>query len=346
MRSEDISLGGLLLFGTICCAAVLVVAFVAPRPMLEGWLAAALFWSALPIGAVVLLMVMRLVPGIWREELMVFAEAATLLMPLAALLFVPALLGVTFLYPPPAGDAFRTVYAAPLFFALRTIAWFAVLLVLSRLVTRRTVPTATATIGLVAVLLLGMPIAVDWVVSRDPDFHSSGFPLYLLAMQVCVAMAWMVGAAAIGSPPLKKPQIAVGLLATALLVWCYFAFLPYFIDWSGNLPAAVAWYQRRGSGFWGATEVAMAVTALAPLLALIVFPVARSRRWLAGLCLVVLAGRGCEAAWLVMPDGPGHGVQPEIAFLVAFAGMALLFAACFQAMLRAHRRFRDAEATP
>ena len=164
--------------GIVASLAVLAAVLADPRMALRAWLAAAFFWSGVPIGAIALLMMMRLIPGIWSSELGVAVEAATMLMPVAALVLVPVLLGTGALYPW-AGEAprtgFRGLYLSQPFFSIRSVAWFALLCVLAfLLIARRRWSTPVSCVGLIVYTVVSTFIATDWLMSLDPEFNSSG----------------------------------------------------------------------------------------------------------------------------------------------------------------------------
>ena len=72
---------------------------VDPYTTMATYLAAAVAWSAIPVGALAVLMVTYLVRGAWTEELHDALAASALTLPAMALLFVPVLIAVPWLYP-------------------------------------------------------------------------------------------------------------------------------------------------------------------------------------------------------------------------------------------------------
>src|SRR6476646_7185926 len=88
-----------LIVGAVACVLALGLVFVDTRAALGGWLVAAVWIGSVPIGALGLLMMMRMIPGPWRDELAPTTERLLLLMPLAALAMVPVLIGIGRLYP-------------------------------------------------------------------------------------------------------------------------------------------------------------------------------------------------------------------------------------------------------
>jgi hypothetical protein len=327
-RSDRVALAGL-----AGCAVALVGAAWLPAPAWRAWLAAAFLCTASPIGALLLLMVMRLTPGDWSEELGPFMEASALLLPLAALLLVPVLVASSVIYPwagEPMRTEFRAAWLSTAFFMVRTAAWFALLLVLAfLLVVRRVKAPAAACIGLVLVTVAGTVIAVDWLLSLDPDFASSGFGLYVLGIQALTALAVALGGLILSDRGVRRPGLLAAMLLTLLLVWAYLAFVHFVIPWSTNLPPGVLWYQRRTSGGWDLVMWAVAASRLIPLFLLLFRTFRNSPRRLLALSGVIVAGTVLESAWLVFPAGRGEpqaGAADFGLYLLASAAMAGLLA--------------------
>jgi hypothetical protein len=228
------------------------------------------------------------------------------------------LIGMARLYPwvtaPPSG--FRGAWLTPFGFGLRGVLWFAILFAANR--SRSTIG---AVLGLIALVLLGTLVAIDWAMSLDPDFHSSGFGLQALGMAFTLALAVAM---------LRTGDFANGvpgaLLLTLLMLWCYFAYLQFLILWSGNFPPSAAWYLVRASGTWSVVESAAVALHAAPLLALLSPAIRRSALWLPRLALAVIAGELLHAAWLILPAVGAVTLASGFAALAAFAivGAAML----------------------
>ncbi|PTM86959.1 hypothetical protein [Mycoplana dimorpha] len=329
------SIDRLVLSGAVPLALALLLATVDARAALTGWLAAATFASALPLGALCLTMMLRIIPGPWREELAPPATSAMLLLPLLLLAAVPIFAGLPRIYvwTGEALDGFKGVYLTPAFFILRSLfilggaCLLAVLMIGGR-------SYALAVGGLIAFVVLHGILATDWLLSLDPDFHSSGFGLYFLSIQTLSALCLLI-LMQLTTGKVERPALLGGLLLTALLLWAYLAFMQYLITWSGNLPAGVSWYQRRASGTWKGAEYAIAVLRLAPAFLLLFPPVQRSSGWLAGLSLTVLLGSLVECAWLTLPTVPRHLTLGIVSYALAASGLVL----CGFAVLRRADRY-------
>ncbi|TXH99400.1 MAG: hypothetical protein E6Q76_19925 [Rhizobium sp.] len=342
-RIEALPTRLLALSGTTFCIAALALVLAAPASTLLGWLAALVFTSALPLGALGLVMMMRIIPGIWRHDLDHAARSALSLLPLVPIAWLPILFGLSSVYEwvrQPPSETFKAIYLTPLFFDLRTLFILAAAYLLAQALLRSQSP-AIAIGGLVGFVLLQEILATDWLMSLDPHFHSSGFALYVLAGQMLTALALLV-LMSLGEGGIAKPSVLGALLITAVLLWAYLAFMQYFIIWSGNLVQGALWFRRRGTGLWSSVEVAIVFLHLTPLFLLFFPPVRRSRRWLIGLVLMILAGRLLEYAWFILPQLTEHLGYAIIAYGLSLAGLAQIMLAILS---RANKIVRRLAAT-
>ena len=282
--------------------------------------------GSVPIGALGLLMMMRLIPGPWRDELAPSTERLLLLLPLAALALVPVLVGVGRLYPwvdlPLQG--YRAAYLSVWTFELRSIVFFVGAIAVAIWLVRPS-GQALAAGGLVVFTLFDATVVVDWLMTLDPSFHSSGFGLYGMSIQFTVAVSALILLRLLAEPAGPHTSVLGALLITVLLTWTYLAFMQYFILWSGNLPQGVTWYRLRGGSGWSIVEYAIAILALVPLFLLFFTPIRKGRVWLIGLCLVVMVGKVLEFAWLVLPTTANVivGVASMVLAMVGLVALAL-----------------------
>jgi hypothetical protein len=313
--------------GAGACIIALLIAVFDPHAAIAGWLVGFVFWSSLPIGTVALVMMMRIIPGGWREELEPPGEALLVLLPAAALAVVPVLVGMQSVYPwvGEAKEGFRAVYMSAPAFVLRTVIFFVVTGVLAFLLLARPAwSTPLSAGGLIVLVLLDTTIAADWLMSLDPEFHSSGFGLYVLCIQMTIALAVLTLLRVSAGDAGERRGLLGGLLLCAMLFWAYFAFMQYFIIYSNNLPPEVAWYRRHAEGGWSTVEYAIAVLHLGPGFLLFFPPIRVSRSWLVALCVLVLIGSFLEMAWLVLPNREGTTALDVIAAIMASLGLGLL----------------------
>lgn len=287
---------------SICGAAVALGAIVTilfPAPLLHAWLAASLFWSAIPIGAAGLLMMIRLIPGAWVFELAALLESLCLLHPLAWLLLLPALVGLPLLSPSDTLEGFKAAYLAPGFVLARTVLFLALSAGLAWLLLARHGPaTLIATIGLLLYVPAASLFAVDLVMARDPAFHASGFGLYVIAIQFDIALATAIILRLRSGHLTHNAGLLAALLFTGLLLWAYLAFTQYLVLWSSNQSAAIVWYHARSGT--GGTALLWTLALLHGIaLILLMTPLRTHTRGLFWLCAATLFGKALEFAWLI-----------------------------------------------
>lgn len=321
MRARAALLG----IGALLCAAVLLCAAHWPQDALAGWLAAAVAATAIPAGALVLIMMMRLIPGAWGEVLRLGCEAGVLMTPLAALMFVPLFLGLGWIYPwtaRAAPSAFASAWLSEPGYGVRTLVWFTYLGGFSWAMLARRRTGVVAAIGLLLMPVLAHLVSVDWLMSRDPAFASSAFGLQVLSIMVAMAFcAVLLLRHLAGARPVRTGVLGA-LLLTLLLIWAYLNFMAYLIVWSGNLPDSVGWYRMRG-GVWADALLVAAVLGGAPILLLLFTAVRGNAKLLAWLAGAVLAGKAIELLWFAVPP---QGALAGLFGVAAMLGLGCLYA--------------------
>ncbi len=314
--------------GLAALAALVVEWTFAPAAVAQGWLLAFLFWSSVPVGSIVLLLIHRLVGGRWGVAFAPTLLSAAGLMPLAVLAFLPILLSLKVLFPwatqpatvPP--DVGHIYLNAPSFL-VRAFLGLGGWTILSILMSRGRCTTLTAGLGLAFHGLAISFIAIDWILSVDPAFASTAFAASIAIQQILAALAW----AALAAPEAPDDSAAsdIGaLLIAALLGVVYLGLMSYIVIWYGDLPEKAAWYLRRGTGAWGWTiAIAVLLGAVLPLGMLLRRDLRRSRPALRLAGGLVLIGIWLHLAWLVAPSfGPGWPMATALS-LVAMAGISL-----------------------
>jgi hypothetical protein len=309
------------IIGGAALAAVVVGGFFDLRAALAAYLVAVVGWSALPIGALEVLMIATLVHGRWSEQIRPPLTAAVTTLPAMGLLFVPVLIGAAQLYPwghepiHAAHPGFKSVYLSPVFFALRTIAYFAVWSVTARRLIRASAdgnPRPAAAIGLILYAVTGSLAAVDWAMSVEPEFHSSIYGLFFLARQAVAGLALGILLRRRGDPVAASLG---GALIAAILLWVYLQAMQFIVIWAGDLPDEVVWYLERVAGAWQIAPYLLAIgNGFLPFFLLLSERARASPRMLAGVSALLIAMGFVEAGWLILP--PLH--------LAALAGWLLV----------------------
>ncbi|HET9160411.1 MAG TPA: hypothetical protein VFN88_07345, partial [Caulobacteraceae bacterium] len=290
------------LFGGL---AVGVAVFIAATRLGEAgwraWLGAAFLIGAIPTGALALTMMLRLIPGAWREGLAGPLAPMPTLIPIAFLASLPILIAPSALYPwvHQAEPGFRGVWLTPAFFAARGVVWFAILTALALALAGRQPCKAVACAGLILIVILELAIADDWLMSLDEGFASSGYGLYILSIEVGLALALAIAQAAVDGRG-RVRDVLGGVMVTVAALWAYLGFMQFIIVWSGDLPGGAAWYLHRG-GAWSVlawAAIALKTAGAAPLAA---GAVRKNPKTLRACALAYALGAAPELAWLVGP---------------------------------------------
>jgi hypothetical protein len=282
-----------------------------PTTMLASYLSAWFTVSAVPIGALGVLLMSYLVRAGWTRDLHEPLSAATLAMPAAAVLFIPVLAGLSWVYPWASDDsalpAFKAVYLTPWFFIMRAVVYFAIWTALAAWAAwaygRDAVMVRAASAGLIVWALTVSWAGIDWLESIEPDFHSSIYGLLAISFALLNGLAFgLVTVLAFKRAHRMSNASYAGVLLATLLLWAYLHAMQYIIIWSGNIPSEVIWYLVRLRSGWGYALWGLFIGQFfIPFFALLSARVRSSTSallWLAGATLVL---RYLEAVILILP---------------------------------------------
>jgi hypothetical protein len=314
--------------GGLACA---IGAAVARRAFFVSYLYAHLFWMGLSLGCLLLVMIHHLTAGRWGEVTRRFLEAGMAALPAMAILFIPIFFGLRILYPwaRPEDVAAnpelqkRAGYDTVPGFVLRAIICLAVWVWMSRrlrawsLQQDRTADLAPTRKlrrlsgpGLVIYPLMATFAYVDWLLSIEPRWYSTMFPIIVWIEQILCALALAIVALAwarrrepwrglVG--PMHMRQLG-NLLLAFVLFWTYISFGQLLIIYSGNLPAEIDWYLHRIAGNW---KWVLGFIALfhffVPFYALLFRAITRKMTRLTTIAAIVFVTGLVDAYWSVEP---------------------------------------------
>lgn len=302
-----------------------------PHAFLAGYLTVVVAVSAIPIGALGVLMMTYSIRGVWTESLHVPLAGAAALVPLAGLLLIPVLIGIPWLYPwanhtfDADPGSFKAIYLSPLFFVLRTVAyfvvWSAIALWVRRAWPRPQEMVRAGSAGLIIYAITVSLAGVDWLETLTPEFHSSVYGLLFLAFAMLTGLAFGIVMVIMRQ---RRRRVWGGygaILLTALLIWAYLHAMQYIIIWSGDIPEEVSWYLRRLSDGWGWLLWGFILLQFViPFFALLSDDVRRGSRPLLAVAGLTLALGLVESTLLVIPSADVAGRL----WLLALAASALL----------------------
>ncbi len=275
---------------------------------MSSYLFAWLLFLGLALGGMANLMLHNLTGGTWGLAVRPAFAAAARLVPLAALLGIPILVGMHRLYP--IGE---TGWFAGGFFAARTVAYLVIWSALALLVRRSVLFSA---LGLIVYVFTVSLAATDWIASLVPEWYSTGFGLVVAIGQMLGAMALAIAYVGLRVPETGSRQVFVdlgNLLLMYVMTWAYLTFMQFLIVWVANLPREISWYVPRLQTGWVAIGAILVVFHFFAPLAILLFRTAkRSPLLLGSLAAAVLAMHVVDVYWLVAPS-----VRPD-AFRIAW----------------------------
>ncbi len=295
---------------------------------MSSYLFAWLLFLGLALGAMANLMLHNLTGGPWFPAVRAPLAAASRLVPLAALLGIPVLVGMRSLYP--IGES---AWFSPAFFVGRSILFLVLWSSLSLLL-RNNKSAGLSAAGLIVYLFTVSIAAVDWIGSLVPRWYSTAFGLVVGTGQMLGAMALAVAFAGLAEHRLprlgesaRRTFIDLGnLLLMYVLLWAYVAYMEFLIIWMGNLPREIAWYVPRLQTGWVALAVLLVVVHFfAPLVILLFRAAKRSPLLLGALAAALLAAHVIDVYWLVAPSVRPGGFHVAWTDVLALAAAAALW---------------------
>lgn len=340
--------------------ASLLLALLDPDSFFQGWLVAFLFWLALGLGSLGLVMLHHLTGGAWGMAIRRLLEGGLRTLPLLALLALPLVLsavtGLGHLYewadPAAAASdpllAHKAPYLNPTFFTLRAVGYFALWIGLSwallrwaRQQDRSGDPRLSGRMRALSgpgIVLYGLAVtfaAIDWGMSIEPHQFSTIYGARLVVGQALSTLALAIVLAA----RLARKQPFARFLSTSqfhdlgkllfafVMLWAYMAFSDFLIIWSGDLAEETPFYLRRMHGIWGATAVVLILFHFfLPFGLLLSRTTKRNPRVLGTVAAGILLLRAVDYYWLILPGFEHKGwlvwVQTPL-LLLALGGLWL-----------------------
>ncbi|HLW63726.1 MAG TPA: hypothetical protein VKS79_00305 [Gemmataceae bacterium] len=312
-----------------------------PRQFYFSYLTAWLFGISLGVGALFWIMLHYLSGATWsivvRRQ---WENIAISVLPLA-LLFVPILLGLKYLYEwaqpvyPGAVDtlAHKRAYLNTSRFAIFAVVflagwcWMAFRLRLWSMNQDLTgdpeysrLPRWHSATGMIFLALSTTVAAFDWIMSLEPHWTSTMYGVYFWAGAIVGSLALLivVVTALRGVGILRHTVTAehlhdLGKLLFAFVIfWAYIAFCQYFLIWYANVSEETPWYLHRLAGSWRWFALALPIGHfIVPFLILLRRDTKRQPLVLGLAAAWVLAFHYIDLYWQVLPTLHRDGAQPH-----------------------------------
>ena len=354
----------LLIAGAVGAALSLVGLFVDARQFFQSYLMAYMLWLGVTLGCLALGMVHQLSGGAWGVVIRRPIGAASRVLPVMTVLFLPIALGMTHLYPWTNADLVahdevlqhKRLYLNTPFFLVRAAIYFLVWNAISYFLNRWSLEqdqTANPRLarrmqmisggGLLAYGLMITFASFDWLMSLEPHWFSTIYGVLIIGGQGLSALAFLIIALVWLSRRAPLDRIVApahfhdlgNLLLAFVMLWAYFSFSQYLIIWSGNLPAEIAWYMHRLETGWRAVGITLIVGHfVVPFVVLLSRQVKRQPDLLLKVAVFVLLARLIDLFWLIAPEFHQHGIAVSWLDVVLPLALGAIWVGCFIWQLR------------
>lgn len=329
---------GLAVVGLSVCA--LGAAIPASRDeFLRAWLFGWLCILGVSLGAMGFMLMQHTTGGAWGYMVRRIGEAASMTLPLVAVLGLPLVFGAKQIWPwadhhlvdHEALLKHREIFYGPTFVLGRAVAFFVVMILIAwgmRAMSLRHDKTGDPSliakmkklgvIGLLLYFVLMSLMAFDWIASREVEFYSSTFGALTVLGQACSGLCLMIivlsqlrrqeNVAAIINP--DRVHDLGNLLLASTVLWSYVSFAQYLIIWIGNTQEDIMWFYLRSKTGWGIVGGILMLCHFGVPFVLLLFQNAkRDLSKLGPIALWILVMRFLDVLWMTAPtnyptDGP------------------------------------------
>jgi len=321
-----------LVVGLVLLVASVAAGFARPDQFFHSYLLAFVFWNGISVGSLAVVMLQYLTGGAWGIAIRRPLEAASRVLPLTTLAFLPVVFGMHRLYEWTHADVVahdpilrqKAPYLNVPFFLLRAAvafgAWLAIAFFLNKWSREQDGSDDHKKIdrklqllsggGLVAFALTVTFTSVDWVMSLEPHWYSTMYGVLFMVSEAlgALALATVTVVRLSNRPPLS--EFAGGgilhdlgkMIFAFTMFWAYVNFSQYLIVWSGNLPEEISWYLARFRGGWGWVGLAVLLFHfVVPFLLLLSRQANRDPRLLSLAATMLVVMNFVNTAWMVLP---------------------------------------------
>lgn len=332
----------LLVIGALLLLLGLLLTLFAGAVTMPSYLADWLFWSALPLGALPVIMLLDLAgPGAGFGLEQVFRRLL-LLLPVAALLIIPILVRPGDLFGWARGHGFSAPFGKAWMgygpFVGRNVAYFVIWVILGLIFVRP--PRlehigrrrAIAACGLFIYALCMTLASTDWAVTVEPDWISPEYPLLLASGQAVIAIS--VALLLAGDPWRRRAaEPAAAFLQTAVAAWIFTQFIQFLVIWSADKESDISWYLHRWHlGTTVAVLIAFVFGFVVPLVVLFAPRLRRRPLTLPAIAVLSLCIQALSMLWLITPSLRHHFTVTGMDVLEFFAIGGVTLGVCLWTM--------------
>ncbi|MGE3508483.1 MAG: hypothetical protein AB7N65_06320 [Vicinamibacterales bacterium] len=342
----------------------LVGYFSNPAQFFQSYLMGYMLVLGATVGPLALAMIHQLSGGKWGVVIRRILGAASRVLPVMTVLFIPIVFGMPHLYHWTHADAVahdeilqhKALYLNVPFFLIRAALYFAIWNTLAYLLNKwsleqdQTGDPAIAKrmerLSAGGLLIFGLTMtfaAFDWLMSLDPHWFSTIYGFLVMGGQGLTTMAVTIIALNwlskyepmnLAATPQYFHDLANLMLAFVIL-WAYFSFSQYLIIYAGNLPEEITWYTRRLDTSWNFIgQFLIAAHFAVPFLILLFRRNKRVAQRLVPIAVFLLFMRLVDLFWLIAPQFHEGALAISWMDVVLPAGLMALWVGCFLWQLR------------
>jgi hypothetical protein len=344
-----------LVAGGIALLLCIFGAIKSPQVFFPSYLMGYLLVLGLALGSLGLLMLQHLTGGHWGIVIRRPLESATRTLPLLAVLFLPIVFGMKYLYgawldpervrEAPLSDL-QQGYLTAHWFYIRAVIYFAVwiglMFIFNRWSREQDVNQADRALrrrfkmlagpGIILYVFVMTFAAIDWVMSISPHWASTIYGFLFVAGQLISAMSLMIAVVVLLSRTapmaglIQKRHIHdLGkLLLAFVMLFAYFDFSQLLIIWSGNQPEEITFYRSRLYGEWGVVAVIVLLFHFfVPFFLLLSRDLKRNYRLLPKVAMWMIFIRLVDLFWMTRPEFTSRAIPSWIDFVVPIALIGL-----------------------
>jgi hypothetical protein len=341
----------------------LIGLIISPAQFFQSYLMAFLLVLGVTLGCLALGMIHQLSGGAWGVVTRRLFGAASRVLPVITLMFLPILFGIHQLFEWSHADVVandpilqrKQPYLNTPFFIVRAAVYFAVWNALAYFLNKWSLEqdrTGDPRIarrmqmlsggGLVAYVVTITFASFDWIMSLDPHWFSTIYGVLIMGGQGLTALAFLIIVLTWLSrrPPFDMILVPGhfhdlgNLMLAFVMLWAYFSFSQYLIIYSANLPEEITWYTNRLFTGWRAIGLLLVVFHFAvPFLVLLSRRVKRVPETLAKVAAAVLVARLIDLFWLTAPEFH-EGFALSWLDIVLPLSLAAIWLGCFFQQLR------------
>jgi hypothetical protein len=338
--------------------------WIDPTQFFQSYLMGYMLVLGITLGCLALGMIHQLSGGEWGVLIRRPIGAASRVLPVLTVLFLPIVLGMGHLYEWTHADIVardevllhKRLYLNTGFFIGRAAFYFLVWNGLSYFLNSwsleqdRTgdprIPRRMQLLSAAGLVGYGLTItfaSFDWLMSLEPHWFSTIYGVLVMGGQGLAAMAFLIVAIVWLSqrPPLRGVVVPGhlhdlgNLLLAFVMLWAYFSFSQYLIIWAGNLPEEISWYVHRLHTGWRVVGAALVVFHfVVPFCLLLSRAVKREAQMIVKVAAGILIARLIDLYWLIAPELHQDGIAVSWQDVVLPLSLGCVWLGCFVWQLR------------